>query len=94
MRYEEWTETRDAITLGPVHYLFEERLKTSDTRAPNNAYALLVECIEIEFCIFDSLGHRNECKLTETVVFAYLLTVEVVFPIVILNFTSYTRLKI
>jgi hypothetical protein len=93
VRYKEWAEARDTISLGPAHYFVLERLKTTDTRAPNNACTLFVEGIKVEGSILDSFGCRYECKLTETVIFASLFAIEVVGPIVIFYLASDARLE-
>ena len=73
--------------------LIEERLESSDARAPDNAHLLLVDGFEVETRILHGLRGGNEGILREEVVLADLLAVEMLARIVILYFTSELCLK-
>jgi len=91
---EEGAKPRGLAALVIAHALIEERLESSDARAPDHTRLLLVERLHVEGCVLHGLGGRDERILGEQIVLADLLAVEIPARVVILHFTSELRLKL
>ena len=90
---KERAKPRRVSTLSIAQTFVEERFESPDPRTPDHAHLLQVGLFEIEPRILHGLRGGDQSILGEEVVFADLLAVEMLGPVVIFNLTSKPRLK-